>query len=70
MVLDAGGTVVRLSGIYGPGRSVILGKFLGGRAVIEEDGRRYLNQIHRDDAARAIVRLLGGSVAPGVLQRV
>ncbi|RYD23110.1 MAG: NAD-dependent epimerase/dehydratase family protein [Verrucomicrobiaceae bacterium] len=53
----AGGTVARLAGIYGPGRSVILKKFLAGETVIEEDGRRFLNQIHRDDAARAIFRL-------------
>ncbi len=57
VVLAAGGVVVRLSGIYGPGRSVILKKFLSGEAVIEEDGRRFLNQIHRDDAARAIFHL-------------
>jgi len=56
-VLDANGVVCRLSGIYGPGRSVILRKFLSGEAVIEEDGRRFLNQIHRDDAARAILYL-------------
>ncbi|MGA0845802.1 MAG: NAD-dependent epimerase/dehydratase family protein [Luteolibacter sp.] len=56
-VLDARGIVARLSGIYGPGRSVILKKFLTGDARIEEDGRRYLNQIHRDDAARAILHL-------------
>lgn len=56
-VLDARGIVARLSGIYGPGRSVILKKFLSGDARIEEDGRRYLNQIHRDDAARAILQL-------------
>ncbi len=55
--LAAGGTVARLAGIYGPGRSVILKKFLSGEAVIEEDGRRFLNQIHRDDAARAIYHL-------------
>lgn len=55
--LTAGGIVTRLSGIYGPGRSVILKKFLSGEAVIEEDGRRFLNQIHRDDAARAIFHL-------------
>jgi nucleoside-diphosphate-sugar epimerase len=53
----AGGIVARLSGIYGPGRSVILKKFLSGVAVIEDDGRRFLNQIHRDDAARAILHL-------------
>ena len=55
--IAAGGIVARLSGIYGPGRSVILKKFLSGEAVIEEDGRRFLNQIHRDDAARAIHHL-------------
>ncbi len=57
ITLAAGGIVTRLSGIYGPGRSVILKKFLSGEAVIEEDGRRFLNQIHRDDAARAIFHL-------------
>lgn len=57
VTLHAGGIVTRLSGIYGPGRSVILKKFLSGTAVIEEDGRRFLNQIHRDDAARAIFHL-------------
>ncbi len=53
----AGGIVARLAGIYGPGRSVILKKFLSGQAMIEEDGRRFLNQIHRDDAARAVLHL-------------
>ncbi len=57
ITLAAGGIVARLSGIYGPERSVILKKFLSGEAVIEEDGRRFLNQIHRDDAARAIFHL-------------
>lgn len=61
IVLAAGGTVARLAGIYGPGRCVILKKFVEGRALIEEDGRRFLNQIHRDDAARAVIRLLGKS---------
>jgi len=57
LVLDAHGIVARLSGIYGPGRSMILQKFLAGHAVIEEDGRRFLNQVHRDDIATAIVHL-------------
>ena len=57
ITLAAGGAVARLAGIYGPGRSVILKKFLSGEAGIEEDGRRFLNQIHRDDAARAIFHL-------------
>ena len=66
VTLDAGGIVARLAGIYGPGRSVILRKFLSGEAVIEEDGRRYLNQIHRDDAARAILHLAVAGVRGGV----
>jgi nucleoside-diphosphate-sugar epimerase len=37
---------------------VLLRKFLSGEAVIEEDGRRFINQIHRDDAASAISHLL------------
>jgi nucleoside-diphosphate-sugar epimerase len=57
LVLSHDGIVTRLAGIYGPHRSVILKKFLSGEAIIEEDGRRYLNQIHRDDAAAAILCL-------------
>ncbi len=57
ITLENGGTVARLAGIYGPGRSVILKKFLTGVAVVEEDGRRFLNQIHRDDAASSIHHL-------------
>jgi len=57
LVLANGGIITRLSGIYGPGRSAILKKLLSGEAVIEEDGRRFLNQIHRDDAAAAILHL-------------
>lgn len=65
-VIDGGGYVARLSGIYGPGRSVILRKFLATEAVIEEDGRRYMNQIHRDDAAEAVFHLLSNHAASGV----
>jgi nucleoside-diphosphate-sugar epimerase len=57
ITLAAAGIVTRLSGIYGPGRSMILKKFLAGESVIEEDGRRFINQIHRDDAARAVLHL-------------
>lgn len=60
-VLAGGGLVARLSGIYGPHRSTILKKFLEGEAAVEDDGQRYLNQIHRDDAARAILHLAPGS---------
>lgn len=61
-----GGTVARLAGIYGPGRSVLLRKFLAGEAVIEGDGGRWLNQVHRDDAADALVRLAQPDAPRGV----
>lgn len=58
-VLRAGGTVLRLAGLYGPGRSVHLQKFLEGSAVIESGPvSRLLNQIHRDDAVAAILHML------------
>ena len=53
-VLDAGGTVVRLAGLYGPGRWALLEQFLNGHAVLEGDGARRLNHTHRDDAAGAL----------------
>ena len=67
ITMAAGGVVARLAGIYGPGRSVILKKFLSGEAVIEEDGRRFLNQIHRDDAARAVLHLAASGVRGEIL---
>ncbi len=60
LVTGAGGIALRLAGIYGPGRSVHLKKMLNGSATIESgEVSRYLNQIHRDDAAGAIAHLIG-----------
>ncbi len=64
-VLSHGGTVARLAGIYGPGRSVLLRKFFSGEAVIEGDGRRWINQIHRDDAASGLLHMAQSRV-PGL----
>lgn len=66
LVLAAGGTVARLSGIYGPGRAGLLDKFLAGQAIIEGDGSRWLNHIHRTDGAAALVHLAGPEVAAGI----
>jgi nucleoside-diphosphate-sugar epimerase len=66
LALRYGGIVARLTGIYGPGRSMLLRKFLSGEAVIEEGGRRWLNQIHRDDGASALLRLATPSVPAGI----
>jgi nucleoside-diphosphate-sugar epimerase len=58
LVLDRGGIVARLSGIYGPGRSALLSKFLGGAAVIDPQEDRFVNQVHRDDIAAALFLLV------------
>lgn len=54
LTLAKNGTVIRLGGIYGPGRSALLQRFLDGRAVIDPEADRFINAIHRDDAAAGI----------------
>lgn len=61
LVRQNGGLVVRLAGIYGPGRSALLRKFLSGAARIDNGGERYLNQVHRDDIAAALLYLVASS---------
>jgi nucleoside-diphosphate-sugar epimerase len=58
LVLDRRGIVARLAGIYGPGRSALLSKFLGGAAIIDPENDRFVNQVHRDDIAAALLLLL------------
>lgn len=59
LILENGGTVLRLAGIYGPKRSIHLKRVLDETATIETDEPgRWLNQIHRDDAASAALHLL------------
>jgi nucleoside-diphosphate-sugar epimerase len=66
IALNSGGFVARLSGLYGPGRSVLMRKFLSGAAIIEGDGSRWINQIHRNDASRAVLHLLTCNAPPGI----
>lgn len=56
-ILEAGPAVsiLRSSGIYGPGRGHLFRRFMNGTAAIEDDGRRFLNMVHRDDLAEAII---------------
>ena len=63
IAIASGGLVTRLAGIYGPGRSFILLKYLLKTAVIEGDGGRYLNQAHQQDIVRALTHLLGQEAA-------
>ncbi len=60
LALAANGTVARLAGIYGPGRSFLLKNLLEGKAAIEgnEGQGRLLNQIHAQDAATALAHLI------------
>ena len=48
--------ILRVAGIYGPGRGHGFKQFLRGEARLEGDGSRWLNMIHRDD-------LIGVSIA-------
>ena len=57
LVLSHNGIVARLGGIYGPGRSFLLRKFLAGEAVLDEADDRFINQAHRDDIVSALLLL-------------
>jgi len=51
IILDHDGIVLRVAGIYGPGRSFLLRSVMNGTSVISD---RFVNQVHRDDVASAI----------------
>ena len=65
LVCEHKGIVVRLGGLYGPNRSALLRKFLAGEVKIDPERDRFMNQIHRDDAAAAIQFLLSRPEAAG-----
>lgn len=67
LVRNGGGIVARLAGIYGPGRSALLRRFLAREATIDPENDRFVNQVHRDDIAAALFLLitrpaLGGEI--------
>lgn len=66
VALASGGYVARLAGLYGPGRSVLLKRYLANEAALDGEGSRWINQIHRDDAARALFHLYTHRCAPGI----
>jgi len=57
-VQEAGGTVLRLSGIYGPERMYHLRRLQGDAPRLPGDGTRYMNMIHREDILGALDFLL------------
>jgi nucleoside-diphosphate-sugar epimerase len=50
--------ILRVAGIYGPGRGFWLKQFLRDEARLEGNGGRFLNMIHRDDVAGCIIAAL------------
>jgi len=58
-----GAVALRLTGLYGPGRTWLLRRAFGG----EPARRRWSNRIHVEDAASAVVHLLDLAEPPGTL---
>lgn len=56
--LGAGGTVLRLAGIYGPGRTWALRAWDRPDFTLDGDGSRWMNMIYRDDIVSAIDHVL------------
>jgi nucleoside-diphosphate-sugar epimerase len=56
LIRAAGGIVLRLGGIHGPGRSALLTKFLRGEATTGAPDR-FINHVHRDDVVNALLLL-------------
>lgn len=52
--------VLRLAGLYGPGRQLLIGKVRNGEQL-SGNSSRFLNLIHRQDAVHALVSVLNSS---------
>jgi nucleoside-diphosphate-sugar epimerase len=52
-------TVLRLAGLYGPGRLQLIERLRAGQLRVPREVPHWANRIHVDDAAAAIVHLLG-----------
>lgn len=57
-LLGEGDVVVRLAGLYGPGRTQLFERLREGKAVVPRGKGVYANRIHVDDAAAALVHVL------------
>ena len=51
-------TILRLSGIYGPGRTRLIDSVRAGKAEVLAGPPRFTNRIHRDDCAGALAHLM------------
>jgi nucleoside-diphosphate-sugar epimerase len=50
--------ILRVAGIYGPQRGHLFQQFLKNEALLDGDGARFLNMIHRDDVMGCIISAL------------
>ncbi|MEN1729494.1 MAG: SDR family oxidoreductase [Pseudomonadota bacterium] len=53
-----GGQIVRFSGIYGPGRDMLIRRLRSGQAKCAASVVQWTNRIHADDAARVLAHVL------------
>jgi nucleoside-diphosphate-sugar epimerase len=58
--------ILRVAGIYGPGRGHLFQQYLRGEAKMEGKGERLINMVHLDDVAGAIIAALRDAKAGAV----
>ncbi|MEM1158442.1 MAG: SDR family oxidoreductase [Verrucomicrobiota bacterium] len=69
-VCDAGQTVLRLAGIYGPERGVLLKRLRAGGALIPQQDPKWLNLIYLTDIVSVIRHALTGKLKSGSVYNV
>ena len=62
-------TILRLAGIYGPGRGYWFKRFLSGEGQLEGRGERVMSLVHRDDVVGAVLAALNRAT-PGAVYNV
>lgn len=62
--------ILRVAGIYGPGRGHLFQQYLRGEAKIEGKGERFINMIHLDDVVGAMIAALQNGKAGGIYNAV
>ena len=63
--IGAKSTVLRLTGIYGPGRHSLLDRLRDGETILPGDGDTFLNLIHLTDIGSAVEALLASESGGG-----
>ncbi len=70
-ILSVGGIVLRLAALYGPGRCELVTRYYSHGKALKGKLHRWVNYIHRDDAANALLLLCTRKdVPPGIYNAV